>query len=82
MSQNWLMSKASAAPEFANSLYISFSNLGITIGTIVGGWVLQSTGIAAIMWAGLVFALLAFASIWLRLRLSANTTAVMRQSLN
>lgn len=82
VSQNWLMSKASAAPEFANSLYISFSNLGITIGTIVGGWVLQSTGIAAIMWAGLVFALLAFASIWLRLRLSANTTAVMRQSLN
>ncbi|CDH01887.1 hypothetical protein XBFM1_2370024 [Xenorhabdus bovienii str. feltiae Moldova] len=29
VSQTWLMHEASEAPEFANSLYIAFSNLGI-----------------------------------------------------
>lgn len=34
VSQTWLMGEASEAPEFANSLYMSFSNLGITIGSL------------------------------------------------
>ncbi|WP_232326287.1 hypothetical protein [Xenorhabdus hominickii] len=36
VSQTWIMKEANEAPEFANSLYISFSNLGITIGSITG----------------------------------------------
>jgi len=82
VSQSWLMSKANTAPEFANSLYISFSNLGITIGTMVGGWILQFAGIAAITWAGLIFALLAFISIWLRLYLVRKTDIIVYQSTN
>ncbi|MGO2303891.1 MAG: MFS transporter [Providencia sp.] len=72
ISQNWLMREASAAPEFANSLYISFSNLGITIGTIVGGWIMPMIGVESIMWIGIIFAFLAFTSIWLKVNLQAK----------
>lgn len=44
VSQSWLGRDASDAPEFGNSLFISFSNLGITVGTAVGGRVLAEHG--------------------------------------
>lgn len=35
VSQIWLISEVPEAPEFANSLFVSFSNFGVTIGTAV-----------------------------------------------
>ncbi|MDT3425866.1 putative MFS family arabinose efflux permease [Paenibacillus forsythiae] len=63
VSQIWLTSEAQEAPEFANSLYVSFSNLGVTLGTAVGGWFISGLGINEIIGSGLLFAALALACI-------------------
>ncbi|MNR07593.1 putative arabinose transporter [compost metagenome] len=69
VSQTWLTSEASEAPEFANSLFVSFGNLGITIGTTIGGWFLSQMGTYLIAWSGVFFLLLASACIWLKIKL-------------
>ncbi|MDC9581647.1 MFS transporter [Xenorhabdus sp. PR6a] len=66
VSQTWLMQEASEAPEFANSLYISFSNLGITIGSITGGWFLSQFGVDTIVLSSILFALMGFISIYIK----------------
>ncbi|MYW06107.1 MFS transporter [Streptomyces sp. SID3343] len=68
VSQSWLGRDAHEAPEFGNSLFISFSNLGITLGTAVGGWVVSTVGIRELAWAGAGFAAAALIVIVLRLR--------------
>lgn len=60
VSQTWLMSEVEEAPEFGNSLFVSFSNLGITLGSSLGGWVISRFGIHQLIWSGLLFAALAF----------------------
>ena len=37
ISQYWMTSAIPTAPEFANGLFVSCSNWGISIGTAVGG---------------------------------------------
>ncbi|WP_152401346.1 MFS transporter [Paenibacillus cellulositrophicus] len=59
VSQIWLTSEASEAPEFANSLFVSFSNLGVTIGTAVGGWLIAISDTGEIVWGGILYATLA-----------------------
>ncbi|PJN25108.1 MFS transporter [Kitasatospora sp. CB02891] len=65
--QNWLGRDTQDAPEFGNSLFVSFSNLGITVGTAVGGWVLAALGSRSLPWVGVGFALAALAVVALRL---------------
>jgi predicted MFS family arabinose efflux permease len=53
-----------AAPEavaFANSIAASFSNLGVAVGTTVGGWLITRYGIGSLPWGSVGFALLALA---------------------
>ncbi|MGW1406412.1 MFS transporter [Streptomyces sp. NPDC002403] len=69
VSQSWLGRDASDAPEFGNSLFISFSNLGITVGTAVGGWVMAEHGVRQLPWAGAGFAVAALIVMVLRLGL-------------
>ncbi|MFE7037909.1 MFS transporter [Streptomyces atratus] len=69
VSQSWLGRDAVDAPEFGNSLFISFSNLGITVGTAVGGWVLAECGARQLAWAGSAFAIAALIAMALRLGL-------------
>ncbi|MGH1516456.1 MFS transporter [Chryseobacterium sp. JK1] len=47
--------------EFTNSFVPSFFNLGVTFGTIAGGWVIKSTGVHNIIWISAAFLLSAFA---------------------
>ena len=68
ISQTWLMREASEAPEFANSLYMSFSNLGITIGSLTGGWFIAHLGIHSVVLSSIIFVLLAFISIIVKRR--------------
>lgn len=68
VSQSWLMTEAQAAPEFGNSLFVSFTNLGITIGALVGGWFIGQLGIHQLMWSGIGFALLAFLLITVKIK--------------
>ncbi|MFJ2895713.1 MFS transporter [Streptomyces sp. NPDC087218] len=69
VSQSWLGRDASDAPEFGNSLFISFSNLGITAGTAVGGWVMAGWGARQLPFAGIGFAVAALIAVALRLGL-------------
>lgn len=68
ISQNWLLREAEEAPEFANSLYMSFANLGITIGSIVGGWFITHFGTHSVILSSILFALIAFSSIYIKNR--------------
>ncbi|MFJ6011810.1 MFS transporter [Streptomyces sp. NPDC092952] len=80
VSQNWLGRDAADAPEFGNSLFISFSNLGITLGTAVGGWALAAYGPRQLPWVGAGFAVAAVAVMALRLGLGARVNRYGRTS--
>jgi predicted MFS family arabinose efflux permease len=60
ISQTLLTTETKEAPEFGNSLFVSFSNLGITLGTSIGGWFISHLGIHQLIWSGIMFTLLAF----------------------
>ncbi|GGH31065.1 MFS transporter [Paenibacillus segetis] len=72
VSQAWLTTETKEAPEFGNSLFISFSNLGITIGTSIGGWFISQLGIHQLIWSGIMFALLAFLLIMIKTKTSKS----------
>lgn len=62
----YMISSVPESLEFANSLATSFGNLGVTLGTTVGGWIIITKGVAYNPWIGVVFGILAFLMIGLR----------------
>ncbi|SEM56964.1 Predicted arabinose efflux permease, MFS family [bacterium A37T11] len=62
----YMISSAPEAMEFANSLATSFGNLGVTLGTTVGGWIIVTYGVQYTPWLTLTFGILAFSMILLR----------------
>ncbi|AXN38544.1 MFS transporter [Peribacillus butanolivorans] len=72
VSQTWLTTEAKEAPEFGNSLFVSFSNLGITLGASIGGWFISHFGIHQLIWSGIVFALLAFLLIMIKINIFSS----------
>ncbi|MNN89940.1 Major Facilitator Superfamily protein [compost metagenome] len=70
------MREASEAPEFANSLYMSFSNLGITIGSLAGGWFIAHFGTHSVVLSSVIFTLLAYISISLKHRSDVKTLQI------
>ncbi|WP_232817770.1 hypothetical protein [Brachyspira hampsonii] len=65
--QYWITSALPQAPEFSNGLFISFGNLGITIGTSLGGLFITNTKINNLPICGIIFLILTFISIIIRL---------------
>lgn len=70
VSQALLMTEAKEAPEFGNSLFVSFSNVGITVGASIGGWFISQLGTHQLIWCGIMFALLAFLLIIVKMAIS------------
>ncbi|GAA0886479.1 MFS transporter [Sphingobacterium siyangense subsp. cladoniae] len=62
----YMISSVPDSLEFANSLATSFGNLGVTLGTTIGGWIIITKGVGYNPWIGFVFGTLAFAMIGLR----------------
>jgi len=62
----YMISSVPDSLEFANSLATSFGNLGVTLGTTLGGWIIITKGVKYNPWIGLVFGILAFVMIGLR----------------
>ncbi|MBB6272126.1 putative MFS family arabinose efflux permease [Pedobacter cryoconitis] len=62
----YMISAAPNALEFANSLATSFGNLGVSVGTIVSGWFIATSGIATPPWVGMCFGILSLLMIGLR----------------
>ncbi len=56
----YMISSVPNSLEFANSLATSFGNLGVTLGTTLGGWVIATQGVAYTPWVSVVFGALAF----------------------
>lgn len=62
-----------SAPDFANGLFISFGNIGITLGTSAGGFMLGSMGIGALPIASVAFSALSLAFLATRNRLTQES---------
>lgn len=62
----YMISSVPESLEFANSLATSFGNLGVTLGTTVGGWIIITKGVSYNPWIGLIFGILAYMMIALR----------------
>ncbi|MBN9285605.1 MULTISPECIES: MFS transporter [unclassified Flavobacterium] len=74
----YMISSAPKSLEFANSLATSFGNLGITVGTTVGGWIIATKGVQYTPWLTLLFGVLAFAMIVLRKYLEKGSISVQK----
>lgn len=62
----YMISSVPESLEFANSLATSFGNLGVSLGTTLGGWIIVTKGVQYTPWITLVFGFLAFAMLLLR----------------
>lgn len=60
---SYVISVASDAKEFANSIQLSTGNLGVTFGTAVSGWFIGQYGSTIAPWIGAVFGTMALAVI-------------------
>ena len=74
VSQYWITSAAPEAPDFANGLFLSCGNLGITIGTAVGGLFISGLGTQYIVLGGLLFLIMSLVSILIRNYMYSPTT--------
>lgn len=62
----YMISSVPDSLEFGNSLATSFGNLGVTMGTTIGGWIIVTKGVSYNPWIGIIFGVLAFLMIGLR----------------
>lgn len=72
--QFWITSAAPEAPEFANGIFLSSGNIGITLGTTLSGIAISALGVRYIVFIGIVCSLLAFIFFVLRNRASKSET--------
>jgi predicted MFS family arabinose efflux permease len=72
LSQALLMIDAKEAPEFGNSLFVSFSNVGITVGTLIGGLFISQLGAHQFIWSGIMLLLIAFLLIMLKIAITKS----------
>lgn len=56
----YMISSVPKSLEFANSLATSFGNLGVTLGTTAGGWIIATRGVGYTPWLTVIFGTLAF----------------------
>jgi predicted MFS family arabinose efflux permease len=70
---SYMIQAAPDAPEFANSLQASFGNLGVSMGTAIGGWFIATHGILNLPWIGAAFGVLAILMIVWRWMLDKRT---------
>lgn len=68
----YMISSVPDSLEFGNSLATSFGNLGVTMGTTIGGWIIITKGVSYNPWVGIIFGTLAFSMIGLRSFLERN----------
>ncbi|MGP3223575.1 MFS transporter [Serratia nevei] len=80
VTQVWLTSEAPQAPAFATGLYIAFINLGVAVGSLVGGWFIAAWGLQGSLLCGAMFAARAANARPARLWLQRQATLALRQS--
>ncbi|AUH51361.1 MFS transporter [Chromobacterium sp. ATCC 53434] len=73
VTQVWLSAEAPDAPEFLGALYISFINLGVALGSALGGWLIGRQGMPGTMAGGMACAAAAWACVAMRGWLARHT---------
>lgn len=58
--QFWIVSSAPEAPEFANGVFLSSGNIGVTLGTSLSAFVISAIGARYILFVGIGYLVLAF----------------------
>ena len=66
INQYWIMSAAPKAPDFANGLFLTSTNLGTTIGSAIGGLIIAKMGTEYMILVGILSLVLGFICISLR----------------
>lgn len=66
IAQYWMVSAAPQAPEFANGIFLSMGNVGVTIGTTIAGAVVLSMGIQYVMLAAIAVLILDLILLFIR----------------
>ncbi|WP_048748509.1 MFS transporter [Paenibacillus sp. P22] len=69
ISQYCIASAAPEAPEFSNGLFLASGNIGVTIGTTAGGWLITGMGTPYVIAGGFLFLSLSLIFILLRNRI-------------
>lgn len=78
MNQYLMMSSAPEAPDFANGLFLTSANLGVTFGAAVGGLFIEEMGTRYVVLVGLLSLVLSFVTILLRNYMFTPTRQVSR----
>ncbi|MDQ0899188.1 MULTISPECIES: MFS transporter [unclassified Paenibacillus] len=78
MNQYLMMSSAPEAPDFANGLFLTSANLGVTFGAAVGGLFIEEMGTQYVVLVGLLSLVLSFITILLRNYMFTPTRQVSR----
>lgn len=55
INQYWISSVVLEAPDFANGLFITSANLGVTLGATACGYFISEIGMDYIMFSGMFF---------------------------
>jgi predicted MFS family arabinose efflux permease len=64
ISQFWMARTAPQAPDFANGLFLTAANLGVTIGTPFSGIFIDNFGMAHVIFGGIIFSAIAAGIFW------------------
>ncbi|WP_019879971.1 MFS transporter [Succinispira mobilis] len=67
INQYWVSTAAPEAPDFANGLFLTSANLGVTLGATVCGYFISEIGMEFVMLGGVVFSALSSVFIFMRL---------------
>ncbi|OED30404.1 MFS transporter [Methanosphaera sp. WGK6] len=68
IAQYWIVSAAPQAPEFANGVFLSMGNIGVTIGTTLAGLIVISSGVQYIIILSIVMFILTFIALTIRVQ--------------
>lgn len=66
INQFWIVSSAPEAPDFANGLFLTSANLGVTLGSAIGGFFISEIGTQFLVLVGILSSVLGLVTILLR----------------
>jgi predicted MFS family arabinose efflux permease len=67
INQYWVISAAPEAPDFANGLFLTSANLGVTFGSAAGGLFISEMGTEYVVFVGILALILSLVTIFLRI---------------
>ena len=76
INQYWVSTAAPEAPDFANGLFLTSANLGVTVGAMACGYFISEIGMEFIMFGGAAFAIVSSIFIFIRLRCQGKCEGV------